>query len=461
MLEHNALKDFEQTRFRLAQSDGLPFSELLPAAKIAHALAEHGEPYRRRIYTAPVTLWTFLSQVLSQDHSCRDAVARVFAWRVSQNLKSCSTNPGSYCEARQRLPLEAIRKVARDTAGEAEATAETAWLWKGRHVKIVDGTTATMADTPANQNEYPQRRNQKQGVGFPIARIVVIFSLACGTVLDAIVGPMRGKKTGETTLFRQIQSLLKVGDVLLGDRLFASYQDLATLRSQGADVVARQHASRRTDFRRGHWLATGDHVVVWRRPRFKSARVERDYWEALPKCMEVRELRFKVVQKGFRPSEITLVTTLLDSIAYSKDDLCELYRERWHCELDLRSIKTSLQMGHLRCKSPEMVEKEIWVHFLAYNLIRQTMAEAARAHSVLPRHLSFKGACQFVNSFAVYLAMEPSFKYRLWSALLFAIAQHEVGDRPNRIEPRALKYRQGKYPYMTQPRNELRKQLCA
>lgn len=461
MPEHSNCEDFQQTCCRLRETDGLPFSELLPAVKIAQALAEAGTAFRSRIYTPAVTLWSFLSQVLSQDHSCRDAVARVLAWRLSRGSKRCSASATSYCEARQRLPLEVIQKLVRDTAREAEAAAERAWLWKGRHVKIVDGTTATMADTAGNQARYPRRRNQSQGVGFPIARIVIVFSLACGTVLDVVLGPMRGKKTGETTLFRRIQAALKEGDVLLGDRLFASYQDLATLRAQKVDVVARQHATRRTDFRRGLWLATLDHVVTWKRPKFHCERMSRAFWKALPEQMQVRELRFQVAEEGFRPSEIVVVTTLLDPVAYPKQDISDLYRERWHCELDLRSIKTSLQMGHLRCKSPDMVEKEAWVHILAYNLIRQTMSEAARVHGVLPRHLSFKGACQTMNGFSVYLALAEAQHDRLWNEFLDAIATHGVGDRPNRTEPRRLKYRPGKYPYMTQPRNEPRQRLGA
>lgn len=461
MAKDSKCQDFEQLRCGLQGTLGLPFSDLLPAAKIADALAEEGTSFRSRIYTPSVTLWMFLSQVLSQDHSCRDAVGRLVAWRHSQGLGGCSTKGNSYCEARHRLPLRLLQTLVRGTAQEVERSAGGNTLWKGRCVVIVDGTTATMADTPANQEAYPRRRNQAQGVGFPIARVVILFSLAFGTALDAIMGPMRGKKTGETTMFREIQSALNEGDVLLGDRLFASYQDMAALRGRKVDVVARQNASRHTDFRRGRWLAVLDHVVIWKRPKFNKDRMDRASWEELPKQMEVRELRFKVAQAGFRPNEIILVTTLLDPLAYPKEDLCELYRERWNCELDLRSLKASMQMAHLRCKSPEMVEKELWVHLLAYNLIRQTMSEAARAHDVLPRHLSFKGACQMVNSYAPHLAMKPEQHERLWRALLRAIATHRVGDRPDRVEPRKLKSRPGRYPYMTQPRNEQRQRLCA
>lgn len=461
MAEHSEFDGWDQSYRRFRQAEGLPFSDLLSPQRVARALDALGIGFRERIYTPLTTLWTFLSQVLSPDHSCRDAVGRLLAWRLAQGRPPCSIDTASYCDARQKLPLPLLQHLVRETGLEMEQQADKAWLWKGRHVKIPDGTTVIMPDTPANQAAYPQSPSQKPGVGFPIARVVSIFSLAGGAVLDAAMGPAQGKKTGENTLFRGLQKAFQPGDVMLGDRLFCSYQDLATQRARGVDVVARQHQSRRTDFRRGHWLRTLDHVVQWQRPCFNSQRFERATWEALPETMPVRELRFLVTQPGFRPTQITLATTLLDPVEYPADEIAALFRERWHCELDLRSLKTSMQMARLRCKSPEMVEKELWTHLLAYNLIRQTMAQAAQVHHGLPRHLSFKGAVQMVNAFAGYLPFLRDERDHLWEHLLAAIATQIVGDRPNRIEPRKLKYRPGKYTAMTRPRTEERKRLCA
>jgi hypothetical protein len=461
MAQHNEFGEWDQIYRRLRSSEGLPFSDLLKPERVARTLAALEIEFRERVYTPVATLWMFLWQVLSADHSCRDTVGRLLAWRLSQGMSPCSTDTSSYCEARQRLPLKLIKRLTTDVARDLEQQAEPEWLWKKRHVKIVDGSTVTMPDTPENQAVYPRRRNQAHGVGFPIARVVAVFSLACGVVLDAVMAPMRGKKTGETTLFRGLRGILQVDDVLLVDRLFAGFRDLAECRSQGVDVVARQHATRHTDFRRGRWLGILDHVVTWRRPRFNSDRFTKSEWEALPEEMQVRELRFRVTQPGFRPTEITLATTLLDPVAYPADELSALYRERWHCELDLRSLKTSLQMAHLRCKTPEMVEKEFWTHLLAYNLIRQTMSEAARTHNLPPRHLSFKGAVQIVNAFATYLPRRQQDRDDLWKEMLTAIATHLVGNRPDRIEPRKLKKRDSKYTYMTRPRNEERRRLCA
>jgi hypothetical protein len=461
MADRNESDSWKEIFRELQKTQGLPFSALLSAEKVGRLLAEVNVEFRDRIYTPTVTLSMFLSQVLSADHSCRDTVARLLAWRVASGLPACSARTGSYCDARQRLPLELLQGLVREEGRELEQQADENILWKGRHVKIADGTTATMPDTAANQAVYPRRRNQARGVGFPIVRIMFVLSWVYGTVLDVAEGPMRGKKTGENTLLRGLGGVLQKGDVLLLDRLLGSYQQLATCREQGVDVVARQHHSRTTDFRRGRWLGTLDHVVTWHRPKFDSQRFDRATWEALPETMEIRELRFHVTQPGFRPADITIATTLVDAIAYPAADLAALYRERWHCELDLRSLKTALQMTHLRCQTPEMVRKEMWTHFLAYNLIRKTMAESARHQDVVPRQLSFTGAVQTMNSFAPYLALCITDKDGLWAELLTAIAAHVVGNRPNRLEPRKLKYRLGKFTYMTRPRTEERRTLCS
>jgi len=461
MAQHSELEDFDQISHRLRQAPELPFSDVLRPERVAAVLTALGITFRDRIYTPVTTLWMFLSQVLSADHSCQDAVARLVAWRVARGKSRCSIDTASYCEARKRLPKELLCQLTREVAGEMEQQAEQEWLWKGRPVKIVDGCTAMMADTPTNQAAYPQNSEQKPGLGFPIARLVVVFSLATAAVLDAVIAPTVGKKMGETTLFRRLLAFFRTGDVLLGDRLFAGFRDLAECLRHGVDVVARQHSTRRTDFRRGRWLGTLDHVVTLQRPKFHKDRFTREEWERLPLELQIRELRYRITQAGFRPEEITIVTTLLDPLAYSTEELALLYRERWHCELDIRSLKSSLQMGHLRCKTPGMVEKEIWAHLLAYNLIREIAAKAARQHNALPRRLSFNGTVQLINAFATYLPACPQQRELLWQELLAAIATIPVGNRPNRFEPRKLKKRKSKYTYLTRPRNEERRRLCA
>ena len=440
---------------------GLPFSNLLKPERLDAVFEKFEIKFRDRVFNPKVTLWTFLSQVLSADHSCRDAVTRVLAWRAQSGMPACSARTSGYCGARMRLPLEAVEHLVRETGRHIEANVQNEWRWNARSVKLVDGTTVTMPDTDENQAAYPQRGIQKPGVGFPIARVVTVISLATGAVLDAAIAPMRGKQTGETTLFRRMEGVLDPGDMVLADRIFAGYRDIAACRDRNVDVVARQHASRNTDFRQGRSLGPEDHIVWWKRPRFDSSRFDREEWESLPTEMEVRELRFEVTQPGFRTREIVVITTLLDVEKYPREKIAELYRARWNCELDLRSIKSSMQMSHLRCQTPEMIQKEIWVHFLAYNLTREVMAEAARAHDQQPRRLGFKGAVQSINSFAPYLGASRTEHATIWTQLLRAIATHVVGDRPDRYEPRKLKRRVGHYTYMTRPRSEERQRLCA
>jgi Transposase DDE domain len=446
----------------LQRTVGLPFSNLLPADQVAQVLAEVGVIFRDRVFNPVVSLWTFLSQVLSPDQACRAAVARLLAWRAAKGLKPCSADTASYCQARKRLSTAALQTLTRRAGQQMQAEVNPSWLWKGRSVKIVDGTTTTMPDTPANQRAFPRRKHQKHGVGFPILRLVVLFSLACGAALDLAFGPTKGKRTGETTLFRtRLLAGLEPGDVLLGDRLFDSYRDVASLRQRRVDVVLRMHATRRCDFRRGRRLGPNDHLVTWRRPAFDRQRLDRATYEALPEEMLMRELRFRVCKKGFRTDQVVVVTTLLQAALYSAAEIADLYRQRWHAELDLNALKTTLNMEHLRCKTPAMVEKEIWAHFLAYNLLRQTMAAAASTVGVMPRQLSFKGALQTITAFTIYQAHQPHDGLRLWQELLRAIACHVVGDRPDRYEPRKLKHRPGKYSYMTKPRDTERQKLCA
>lgn len=463
MAQHNDFEDSDQIYCQLRGASELPFSDVLEPERVARVLAALGGGFRQRIYTPLITLWMFLGQVLSPDHSCQDAVARLLAWRVSRGRRPISTDTSSYCEARQRLPLELFQRLTTDVAAELEGKAAKQWLWKERHVKIVDGSTATMPDTPANQLAFPQNGEQQPGLGFPLARIVVIFSLATGAALAAVISAARGKRTGETSLFRGIFDVLQPGDVLLADRLFAGFRDLARCAAARVDIVARQHSGRRTDFRRGQWVGHLDHLVTLSRPCFNRERYLREEWDCLPGELRVRELRYRVAERGFRTIDVTLVTTLLDPLLYPAEDLAALYRERWACELDLRSLKCSLQMGHLRCKTPEMVEKEIWTHLLAYNLIRATAAAAARRHGVVPRHVSFKGTVQMVNAFASQLPRCPTRQDRAaqWNELLAAIVHIRVGHRPDRFEPRKLKQRHSKYPYLTRTRNEERRRLCA
>lgn len=448
----------------LDSSKGLPFRHLLSHERISAALERAGVEFRDRVYNPLVTLWAFLSQVVARkDSSCEDAVSRVLADRVAHGRKACSTDTSSYCQARLRLPEQVIVDLTRETGRELHREARAHWLWKGRRVVLVDGSTATMADTPENQAEYPQSRNQKAGLGFPILRFVVLLSLAVGTTLECALGACHGKKTGEQSLFRRTWDALDEHDIVLGDRLYDSYRDIALLKARGVDVLFGKKQSRDCDFRRGRKLGRNDHVVVWNKPRYDTSRYEsKEVWESLPDEMEMREVRVTIRRKGYKTRTVAVVTTLLDPQQYSAEELTDLFSQRWHCELDLRSIKQALGMHHLKCKTPEMVRKELWMHLLAYNVIRVRMAQAAALHGVAPRTLSFSAAKTLIHNFAPHLSTTSGAEHRrIELELLRAIARCPVGQRPGRKEPRAVKKRVQKYSYLTKPRTEARKHLTA
>jgi hypothetical protein len=444
----------------LIRHPGLPFADHLPAAQIRQAVRDAGGVFRERIFTPAVTLWTFLSQVLDPDHSCRQAVARLLAWRTAVGLPPCSADTGAYCKARGRLPEEALANLTRQTGRRLLDQAEPHWLWKGRRVQVVDGTGLSMPDTPKNQKEYPQSSKIPAGVGFPLMRLVVVFSLTVGTVLDAAMGRFKGKGTGELSLFRRIDGIIEPGDVLLGDRLYSDFWDVARAKRRGADVVMRLHAGRTPVWFRGRGHSTTNRRVWWRKPPRPAWMSEEEY-ASLPEWLQLRAVRVEVRQRGFRTQRLVLVTTLLDAEEVTREDLAELYRRRWQAELYLRSLKTTLQMDILRGKTPEMVRREVWAHLLVYNVVRTLMAQAARAAQVRPDELSFTGALQTVNAFLPNLRSAPTAEEvtRLCLGMLGAIAQHRVGNRPDRYEPRAVKRRPKKFPRLREPRAEARRRL--
>lgn len=437
------------------RSGDLYFAGLLTEDRILRAFGEARRFWHGWVYTPAVTVWVFLSQCLSADHSCREAVAGLLTWRLVRGLRPCSTETGAYCTARDQLPEETCRQLMREAGREVEEQAPRQWLWLGHRVLNVDGSTFTMADTAANQAEYPQIPGQRPGCGFPIARFVVIFSLAVGTVLEAALGRYQGKLTGENSLFRTVHSVLQPDDVVLADRYFCGWFDLALLQQRGAYPVIRKHQLRATDFRTGRRLGRNDHIVVWKKPQRPDWMSASDY-ATLPDSLTLREVRVLVEQKGFRTKSFVVVTTLLDAKQYPPRELAQLYRRRWQAELDLRSLKIVLQMDHLRCKTPHRVRNEFFMHLTAYNLIRHVLAVAAFQAETEPWTVSFKGAQQIFNRFLPLLWSNMTTD--TWcTALLQAIATHKVGERPDRVEPRVKKRRPKSYPLMTKPRAHYKK----
>jgi len=457
----------EQAKFlchQFVQDPDLPIGKLLSDESVTQALTAIQGVWLDRVYSPLVTVWVFLTQVLSADHSCRAAVARLIAHRVCRGERPCSAETGAYCQARKRLPESFFSTLARGAGAALEASVDPSWRWKGRRVYLFDGSTVSMPDTPENQNAYPQNTTQQPGIGFPIARIAAFFSLATGAVIELGICRYAGKGQGEVTLLRQLWDMLCPGDVLLTDRLMANWTNIFLMQQRGLELVARLNkANRKADFRRGKRLGKYDHIVSWRKP--SSIRsLDRDTYQALPEFITIRECLIPVAQPGFRTKSIVIVTTLLDPMQTTPDDLGKLYRARWNVELDLRSLKDTLHVDVLRCKTPELVRKEIWTHILAYNLIRTIMAQAATQHQTEPRSISFKGTVQTLSAFQSLLLVPNQLsaaerKY-IVEQLLDAIVSQRVGDRPDRFEPRLRKRRNKKYDLLMKPRNEVKRSMA-
>lgn len=435
----------------------LIFERFLPAAEVRQVCADLNHSFRDRIYNPVITLWMFLGQTLSPDHSCREAVCRLNAWRVERSKPKADANTTAYCEARQRLPEEVVAEISRRSGQRCQATAASNWKWKGRGVKLADGTTLTMPDTIENQKEYPQQRGQKKGCGFPIVRCVMLFCLATGAVLDIAMAPYRGKETGENSLLQKIIDLLLPGEILLADRYYATFANIHRAYREGYDVVMRVHHKRKVDFRKGFKLGSCDQLVAYLKPAIRSVWMSQQEYDDLEDFVLVRHLRYEVKRKGFRVRYIVLATTLLDASEYSVEALADLYAQRWQVELDIRSLKTHMQMEHLRCKSPSMVRKEIYAHMISYNLIRDLVVRTALRFSTAPKHLSHTAAVQSLGAFSEKLQADSSRIEQLESALLESISEHPVGDRKPRVHPREIKRRPKQYKFMNRPRHASRR----
>ena len=454
-------KQMAFVRHQFAQAEGLPFSNVLTAATVMQALQAAGVVENEHVYSSVTLFWMFLSQVLDADHSCRATVARLIAHQAGQGEKTSSAETGGYCQARKRMPEAVFAECVRQTGSAMEAEAGEEWKWFEHDVKVVDGTTCSMPDTHANQIDYPQPDSQKPGLGFPLMRVLAVFSLATGLVLDLRFSRYAGKFQSELGMLRQLWNQFAAGDVVLTDRYLCSWFEIATLQQQGTFVVMRLHHGRNADFRRGNKLGRNDHVVEWIKPVQRPDWMDKETYAAMPQTLKMREIRVLIDDPGCRTEEVIVVTNLLDAEKYTADDLAALYRARWYAETDLRSLKTTMQMDVLRGKTPDIVRKEIWVHALAYNLIRTVIAQAARHFDVLPRTISFKGTLQTVLAFQPKFAVaSPADLSRLVEELWRAIIVHRVGDRPDRYEPRAKKRRPKSYPLLTQPRHESRIALC-
>ena len=452
---------FKQAVAAFFSVDGLPFADVLSEHRIAAIFQKHQSLFGRT-YTTAIVLWAFMSQVLrhGKEASCQSAVGRIQNYWMLLHGRSVDPDTRDYCRARAKLSEDALRELSRSVAVETEQHVDPKHLFKGRHAKLIDGSTFMMPDTQKNQQAYPQNPAQKPGIGFPIARFVVVVSLATACVIDAAIGRYKGKETGETALLRQLLSCFSPGDVAVADRYYGNYWTVALFWKLGIDVCFRKHQMRQTDFRRGKRLGKNDHLVTWHRPA-RPSWMSKAVYAAMPETIRLREIKFTISKPGRKQKPFVIITTLFNEDSrqeFSLEEIAELFHFRWNAELDIRSIKTHMNLHHLRCKSPAMVHREFWTTMLAYNAIRTTAACSSWLEGIPPREISFVSCCQYVlSAWDILICTEHSAAYCL--SKLEDISRCKVGDRPDRYEPRVKKKRGSNYNLMMQPREELRKRL--
>jgi Transposase DDE domain len=407
------------------------------------------------LYSLPVTIKTFFTQCLAQDHSCRTAVAtaKAHGWLPP----SASPDTAAYCRARDALAADGLQQAVEHTAQALDAGVSDVHLWMGRQVHVVDGTGIALPDTEANQDDYPQPSQQKPGCGFPVLRLVAFMSLATGAVSRYRLGNLHDH---EQRLFQDLRTHLKAHDMVLGDRNFGTFANLVLLKRQGADGVFRRHQARGTGVQTLKRLGQDDALVRWRaphhyRPPWLDASVD------LPQTIVVREVSFQVTQRGFRTRSVTLVTTLLDAKTYPAWALAELYLKRWRMELWLRDIKITMDMEMLRTKTPARVRAELAMFLVGYNLIRTVLFDAAKVSEARLEQLSFKSALMRFGLWCARLGhgIELVAWLREYSGMLSDLSRDLNPDRPGRYEPRVVKRRPKPFPRMQQPRQVLREKV--
>lgn len=419
-----------------------------------HLLAQQdeGAHSRNRCWNLRLVFWSFLWQIAQAGASCREAIrqAQSLCQRAGQRVPPDETSP--YCQARSQLPLDPLEQVHCALNAEAEKGVARQDLWCGHRVQVVDGTTLTMPDSPANQKAYPQQSVQKPGCGYPIMRLVVLFSLATGMLVAWATGNWFSSEIG---LLQSLWENLRPGEILLGDRGFGGWPMLAQCSIRGLHAVFRLSSSRKVDFRKGRRLGRDDRLVTWQRPKVRSAYLTAEQWAQLPGELTLRLVRCRMDFPGFRTREVVLVTTLLDPEKYPLADLGKLYRRRWEMELTLRNLKTTLQMDQLSCKTPANIERELRMHLLMHNLVRRLMLEAARQRRAPLSRISFAGALAAARRYAEALLQATSKRKRddLFAQMIRVLAEDQVPDRPGRREPRAMKRRPKPYPLLTKPRS--------
>jgi hypothetical protein len=423
--------------------------DFLPAPLLSSE--DEGPNSRDRVFCLRLTFECFVWQMLKPRTACREVVRQVQGLMRLRGFKPVKEGDSAFVQARQRLPQERLEKALETTTRAADRRVGSHGHLGGRPVKIVDSSTAQLADTPQNQKAYPQPSSQKKGCGFPVIRFIALLSLCSGAIPVVIMDSLHNH---ELRLFRRLWEHLKKGDIVLGDRAYGEFTTAAALPQQGVDLLARLHHQRKVDFRKAKRISKNDGLFIWNKGYQQSQILSASEWALLPAQITVRIIRFAATIRGFRSRRISLVTTLLDPQLYPAEQLIGLYVRRWALELCFRDIKTTMGMEYLRCHSPSMARKELLANLVAHNLIRCVIAQAVARYQVDLQRVSFKGAVDALRQYSAAIAQARSQKMRhqLWSDLLLNLARDLVPLRPNRKEPRAVKRRPKAYPLLNQPR---------
>lgn len=421
---------------------------------IDSVLNELNLQYRQRIFTPYVTIIMFLFQIFNEDGSCIFAVTCLISSQISKKAKRCALNTGSFCKAKARLPLEFFQSLARKMGKELETTHGNEWQWKHGNVKIVDGTGFSMPETKSNLSIFPKQNGGHLKVGFPVGRIVAVFSLATGGLVDLTIAPWKGKKTGELSLLQKLWSCFSKGDTFLADSMYSNFWTIAQARSKGIHIVAELKRSSYYRLKK----RKNDQYIWLEKAKHKSLVITQQESEKLPNKIKVRIIKIRCAPKGFRPKVKYILTTHLDNQSILGSEIAELYQRRWQIEVNLRHLKTTLGMDILKGKSPNMVEKEIWTHVLAYNIIRIQMAKAGVLSEVGPDLISFHLTQQIISiKYMIYFFSDLE-KSNL-NRISFLTTELLVNNRPNRFEPRAIKRRQKSFALLSEPRKDAKRKL--
>jgi hypothetical protein len=401
---------------------------------------------RNRVFTTVRTFWLFLYQVLMGNLSLDAMVQVAKAWLLEAEDISISSNTSAFSQARSRLPTEFLRTIdcqVRENFPESKK-------FHGFSVKLVDGTGISVPDTPENRERYPKHGKAGTYSGFPSFKLVGLFDYESGKNIEWSVDTI---STSDSALFRLFWPLLNSDDLIVGDRHFCGFAYFAFLLNLGVNMMTRKHQMRRHQTTEKQ-IGKHDLIVKWEKPLKPPKWLGMDEWEQLPESLLIREIKFTVRPKGFRTNTITITTTVLEE-SISAEEWAELYLHRWNVELFLRDIKTTLGMDMLKGKKPEIIDKEIFLYFIAYNLIRLLILEAATKNNADLSKISFKSTITAIQIWAPMLAeAETESKYeRYFDEFLKMIAYPRCRNRKNRTEPRARKRRPKNYQLLTGERH--------